>query len=249
MEQPRPLSFFLCLRRKTRSARRKETRRFSREELRISKTSLSSVWPAFLGCEVSSNKRSIQKLGSLGVIVDGEDGRESVERYLENGECASIPPLREGGAARWKDCQWDCAFGANGKGGGGSTAGSRRCMRPLGPSAKFLIRPSVRSRACRDGRPQYSPRRGPCRLSFAMHPPSIHGRATPLSEGGGPVALLAPCNHDLVLEFHGAFLRAAAGHGRGESILKPRPTNWATSRPVSSATSTSTTQEVRPSLR
>ena len=37
MEQPRPLSFFLCLRRKTRSARRKETRRFSREELRTSK--------------------------------------------------------------------------------------------------------------------------------------------------------------------------------------------------------------------
>ena len=39
MEQARPLSFLPCLRRKTRSARRKETRRFSREELRISKTS------------------------------------------------------------------------------------------------------------------------------------------------------------------------------------------------------------------
>ncbi len=37
MEQPRPLSFFLCLRRKTRSARRKDTRRFSREGLRTSK--------------------------------------------------------------------------------------------------------------------------------------------------------------------------------------------------------------------
>ncbi len=37
MGQSRPLSFSLCLRRKTRSARRKETRRFSREELRTSK--------------------------------------------------------------------------------------------------------------------------------------------------------------------------------------------------------------------
>ena len=74
---------------------------------------------------------------------------------------------------------------ANGKGGGGSTAGGRRCLLPHWPSAKGLIRSwPVWSRACCDGRPQYSPRRGPCHLSFAIHGPPIHGRATPLSEGG-----------------------------------------------------------------
>ncbi len=62
MGQARSLSFLSCLRRKTRSARRKETRRFSKEELRASKTSLSSVCPAFSVCEGSSNKHPIQNL-------------------------------------------------------------------------------------------------------------------------------------------------------------------------------------------
>ena len=79
------------------------------------------------------------------------------------------PPSERGGA-RWKDCQWDCAFGVNGKGGGGSTAGGRRCLLLHGPSPKGLIRSlPVRSRACRDGHPQYSPRRGPSRFPSSMH--------------------------------------------------------------------------------
>ena len=102
------------------------------------------------------------------------------------GYAQAFAPLREGGAARWKDWQWDCAFGANGKGGGGSTAGSRRCMRPVCRAAEVLIRSlPVRSRACRDGQAQYSPRRGPCRFPPSRHGHPIHGRATPLSEGGG----------------------------------------------------------------
>ncbi len=95
-------------------------------------------------------------------------------------------PLREGGAARWKDCQWNRAFGANGKGGGGSTAGCRICMASTLPIRKLLIHSfSVMSRAGRDGRAQYSPRRGPCRFPSSIHGHPIHGRATPLSEGGG----------------------------------------------------------------
>jgi hypothetical protein len=107
------------------------------------------------------------------------------------------PPF-SGGAARWKERQLDCALGANGKGGGGSTAGGRHYMRPLGPSAKVLIRSlPVRSRACRDGRPQYSPRRGLCHLSFSMHRHPIQGRATPLSEGGANLGTLLGFLHSL----------------------------------------------------
>ena len=53
---------------------------------------------------------------------------------------------------------------------------------------------------------------------------------------------------------HGARLLFPAAGGDGDqpsrgATLKPRPTNWATSRPVSSATSTTTTHDVRPSRR
>ena len=57
-----PLAFFLCLRHETRSARRKETRRFCRETLRASKIAHSRICPAFPGCEGSSNKHPIQNL-------------------------------------------------------------------------------------------------------------------------------------------------------------------------------------------
>ena len=123
-----------------------------------------------------------KKVGSSGTLMDCDEcGR------IQGMGCAqAFAPLREGGGARWKDCQWDWAFGANGKGGGGSTAGSRRCMRPVCRAAEVLIRPlPVLSRACRDGQAQYSPRRGPCRFPPSRHGHPIHGRATPLSEGGG----------------------------------------------------------------
>ena len=112
-------------------------------------------------------------------------------RIQDMGCAQAFSPLREGGAARWKDWQWDCAFEANGKGGGGSTAGGRRCIRTLGPSAKVLIRSlPVRSRACRDGHAQYSPRRGPCRFPFSRHGHPIHGRTPPLGGGANLGTLL-----------------------------------------------------------
>ncbi len=44
--------------------------------------------------------------GSSGIIVDGEDCREIVERYLENGECASIRPPPRGGCRPEEDGLW-----------------------------------------------------------------------------------------------------------------------------------------------
>ncbi len=80
----------------------------------------------------------------------------------------------------------DCECGAEGKGGGGMTAGGLRCWLAHAPSAERLIRSfPVRSRACRDGRPLYSPRRGPCRLSFACIRLPFMAAPPPLSEGGG----------------------------------------------------------------
>ena len=60
-----------------------------------------------------------------------------------------------------------------------------------------------------------------------------------------PVVVEVAGHHEFV-GGHGAVLPGAGAAG---GILKPRPTNWATSRPASSATSTTTTQVVRPSLR
>ena len=45
-------------------------------------------------------------LGSSGMIVDGEYGREIVERYLENGERASIRPPPRGGYRPEEDGLW-----------------------------------------------------------------------------------------------------------------------------------------------
>ncbi len=115
-------------------------------------------------------------------------------RIQDMGCAQAFAPLREGGAARWKDCQWDWAFGANGKGGGGSTAGGRRCRRPLVSSAKFLIRSfPVRSRTCRDGPAQYSPRRGPCHFLLPNMYIPFMAAPPPSRRGAGPGTLLAPC--------------------------------------------------------
>ena len=97
----------------------------------------------------------------------------------------AFAPLREGGVARRKMAcglrVWSGWKGRRGEYCGWPSMQAFACS-ICGGIDSFV---SVRSRAFRDGRPQYSPRRGPCRLSFAMHPLSIHGRATPLSEGGG----------------------------------------------------------------
>ena len=110
---------------------------------------------------------------------------------------AQASPLREGGAARRKEKERGLCLGSEWKGRWGSTAVCRRCLLAHDLSAKGLTRLLLeRDSACCDGNPQYSPRRGPCHLSFAMHGHPIHGRTTPLSEGGaGP--LLAPCIRDV----------------------------------------------------
>ena len=48
----------------------------------------------------------LETFGSSGILVDGNDDGVLVGQYSENGACASIPPLREGGAARWKEYSW-----------------------------------------------------------------------------------------------------------------------------------------------
>ena len=127
--------------------------------------------------------------------------------------CAqAFAPLREGGAALWKERQWDCAFGTNGKGGGGSTAGGRCCMRPLGPSAKVLIVAGAES--CLPRRPSaVLPPSRPLPFSF-FHAWTSHSwpRHAPL--GGG--RSLAP---SLILAFaHWIAEEEAVGkHGRSVS--------------------------------
>ena len=130
----------------------------------------------------------------------------------------------------------DCECGAEGKGGGGSTAGGCRCRLLRGPSAERLFRLlAVESRDWRDGRLQYSPRRGPCRLSFAMHPPSIHGRAPPPLGGGrglSPFLLLAflgfqrwfhcnPRRTKLFRKFLPEWQERYMGRVGGESVRRP----------------------------
>ncbi len=103
----------------------------------------------------------------------------------------AFAPLREGGAARRK-MVYGLRVRSGRKGRRGEYCGWPSMHAFAWSSAERLILLlALGRRDCRDGRPQYSPRRGPCRLSFAMHPPSIHGRATPLSEGG--VSCRPPC--------------------------------------------------------
>ncbi len=101
-----------------------------------------------------------------------------------HGVRASIRPLREGGAARWKT-----VAGVHIRSGWKGRRGEY-CGWPSRHASAWFIRKGLEF-CCRnrvvlgcDGPPQYSPRRGPCRLSFASHGHPIHGRATPLSEGG-----------------------------------------------------------------
>ena len=102
-----------------------------------------------------------------------------------NGSCASIFPPPRGGCRPVKGIPFGCDCAATVKGGGGSTAGCRCRKLPHVPFAKALPRfLQVCSRACRDGRPQYSPRRGPGRFSWTVHVLPVQGRATPLSEVG-----------------------------------------------------------------
>jgi hypothetical protein len=113
----------------------------------------------------------------------------------------------------------DCECGAEGKGGGGSTAGGRRCRLLHGPSAEglFLLL-AMESRDCHDGRAQYSPRRGPFRFLSSMHGHPIHGRATPLSEGGRSLApsLILAFAHWIAEEEAFGTHRRSVGEGIGQ---------------------------------
>ncbi len=49
---------------------------------------------------------NVREAGSSGIMVDGEDCREIVARYLENGECASIRPPPRGGCRPKEEGLW-----------------------------------------------------------------------------------------------------------------------------------------------
>ncbi len=76
--------------------------------------------------------------GSSGIIVDGEDGREREEIFGAWRVREHSPPSERGvpPGGRWLV---DCECGADGKGGGGSTAGGRGCRLSHAPSAEELI--------------------------------------------------------------------------------------------------------------
>ena len=94
------------------------------------------------------------------------------------------PPPR-GGGRPVEGLPMESCLRSKWKGRRGGTAGCRICMASTLSIRKLLIHSfSVLSRAGRDGRAQYSPRRGPCRFPSSIHGRPIHARATPLSEGG-----------------------------------------------------------------
>lgn len=104
---------------------------------------------------------------------------------LDGGPCASTSPPPRGGCRPAGGMFVESVCRENGKGGGGSTAERHReCLR-------FTVREMACQPlafgpcgACREGHPQYSSRRGPWRQACTVHAPTIHDRATPLSEGG-----------------------------------------------------------------
>ncbi len=129
------------------------------------------------------------KHGSSGIIGDCDDGVGAMGAVFRAWGARKHSPPSERGVPPGGRWLMDCECGAEGKGGGGSTAGGRRCRLLHGPSAEglFLLL-AMESRDCHDGRAQYSPRRGPFRFLSSMHGHPIHGRATPLSEGGRSLA-------------------------------------------------------------
>ena len=143
--------------------------------------------------QVSWRWKTCRKCGSSGIIVDGEGCREIVERYLENGKRASIPPLREGGAARRK-----MACGLRVRSGGKGRRGEY-CGWPSRHASAWIIHKGlefllpVESRACRDGIPQYSPRRGPAACLFPVIDVPSMAAPPPSRRGECPGAFLVPC--------------------------------------------------------
>ena len=125
-------------------------------------------------------------------IVDGDDCREIEERYLENGECASIRPPPRGGCRPKEDGLWIARTERKERAAGGSTACGRGCRLSHGPSAEGLIlllrcEVVLAATAARSTPPVAAPASCllPCiRLPFMAAPP-------PLSEGGG--ACCPPC--------------------------------------------------------
>ncbi len=123
---------------------------------------------------------------------------------FQNGNChwegnAGMPdraqasaPLREGGAALRPGCPWKVFAGRMERAAGGvlrvAVGGG---FRFAGSGTVCHLSPYGPSGGCHDGHPQYSPRRGPLRRACTFIAPAIHGRATPLSEGG------RSCRHPL----------------------------------------------------
>ena len=144
------------------------------------------------GGRVDSGRGKV--FGSSEMIVGGEDGRESVERYLGEWRAREHSPPSERGvppAGRWL---MDCECGAEGKGGGGSTAGGRGCRLSHGPSAEGLIlllrcKVALAATADRSTPPVAAP--AACRLPCIRHP--FMAAPPPSRRGECPVAPLVPC--------------------------------------------------------
>ena len=66
----------------------------------------AQVVPGCPSCLLKQMSEIVIIVGSSGIIVDGADGREIVERYLENGKRASIRPPPRGGCRPEEDGLW-----------------------------------------------------------------------------------------------------------------------------------------------
>ena len=135
-----------------------------------------------------------KKFGSSGIIVDGADFREIMERYLENGECASILPPPRGGCRPEEDGLWIASAEWKERAAGGVLRGAVDAgFRMVHPQRDWFVscrwKVVLAATANRSTPPVAAPAACllPCIiLPFMAAPP-------PSRRGAGPPALLAPC--------------------------------------------------------
>ena len=124
------------------------------------------------------------------MVVTGS-ARLNVYRKRATGMSARIRPSPRGGCrpATGMNMESDCR--KIGKGGGGSTAGCRRgCYQFSGHRKACHLSLFGPCNGCRDGHPQYSPRRGPGAGRAFSLPPSFMAAPPPSRRGACPVAHL-----------------------------------------------------------
>ncbi len=185
-------------RRETRRGRRKEARRVLEVE--------------FAGGVATLRKHTPNTSGSSGIIVDGEDCREIVERYLENGECANIRPPPRGGCWRKMACGLRVRSGREGR--RGEYCGGASMQASAGSIRRGVVSFIAGAESHLPRRPSaVLPPSRPLPLVFChasafhswpRHPPLGGGRVLP------PFLLLA------FVEFHGWFLKIPRSTGNAE---------------------------------